>query len=60
MSGLMTPESLSREGSPAPQEITLHAATEEPHIIGTTLEVKTTAFTASQRKEEEKTRETPE
>ena len=51
MSGLMTPESLSREGSPAPSnEITLHAAPTEvvdggPHIVGTTLEVKTTSFT---------------
>jgi hypothetical protein len=66
-SGLMTPESLSREGSPAPQthtfsggEITLHAApamVEEHasgngagmHIVGTTLEVKTTSFTGRLR-----------
>ena len=57
MSGLMTPESLSREGSPTPPggaaqaEITLHAAPTEgelmPHIIGTTLEVKTTSFPAN-------------
>ena len=48
MSGLMTPESLSREGSPAPnasQEITLHAADDAPHIVGTHLEVKTSTFT---------------
>lgn len=49
---MMTPESLSREASPTPPgggapqaEITLHAAPTEselmPHIIGTTLEVKT-------------------
>ena len=53
MSGLMTPESLSREGSPAPaQEITLHAAgpEEAPQIVGTHLEVKTSSFTPSPRK----------
>ena len=53
MSGLMTPESLSREGSPAPAEITLHAAPDEtggsPQIVGTHLEVKTTTFTPGQR-----------
>lgn len=31
MSGVMTPESLSREGSPTPGEITLHAA--PPHNV---------------------------
>ncbi len=50
MSGLMTPESLSREGSPAPAEITLYATDDStPHVIGTTLEVKTSTYVASQR-----------
>eukprot|EP00095_Tigriopus_kingsejongensis_P006136 maker-scaffold98_size375582-snap-gene-2.43 protein:Tk06136 transcript:maker-scaffold98_size375582-snap-gene-2.43-mRNA-1 annotation:"forkhead box protein k2" len=50
MSGLMTPESLSREGSPTPAEITLHAAhPEDGHqIVGTHLEVKTSTFTPNQ------------
>ena len=34
MSGLMTPESLSREGSPGPESIHLHAA---PHNNGVTV-----------------------
>ncbi len=58
MSGLMTPESLSRESSPAPnvaEQITLHAAPvgadgETPQIVGSHLEVKTTTFTPSQSK----------
>lgn len=52
MSGLMTPESLSREGSPTPAEITLHAAhPDDGHqIVGTHLEVKTSTFTPNQRK----------
>ncbi|TRY69110.1 hypothetical protein TCAL_12887 [Tigriopus californicus] len=51
MSGLMTPESLSREGSPTPAEITLHAAhPEDGHqIVGTHLEVKTSTFTPNQQ-----------
>ncbi len=63
MSGLMTPESLSRESSPAPnvsEQITLHAAPvdgggggggEAPQLIGSHLEVKTTTFTPSQRED---------
>lgn len=57
MSGLMTPESLSRESSPAPnpaEQITLHAAPlgtdgDAPQVVGSHLEVKTTTFTPSQR-----------
>jgi len=40
MSGLMTPESLSREGSPAPQEQVILSTNASPEAQLTTLEVK--------------------
>lgn len=40
MSGLMTPESLSREGSPAPPEQVILSTTASPEAQVTTLEVK--------------------
>lgn len=50
VSGFMSPESLSREGSPTPaaHEITLHTSgllDDAPQIVGTHLEVKTSNFT---------------
>ena len=55
MSGLMTPESLSREGSPGPEGIQLHPApaqnngivmsSDSPaHVVASHLEVKTNHF----------------
>lgn len=48
----MTPESLSREGSPAPaQEITLHTSPPEeaPQIVASHLEIKTSSFTPGRK-----------
>lgn len=55
MSGLMTPESLSREGSPTPatHEITLHTSPDDaPPVVGTHMEVKTSTFTPNQSKDQ--------
>jgi hypothetical protein len=49
MSGIMTPESLSREGSPGPESIHLYPAPtssslDNSHMVGSHLEVKTNNF----------------